>query len=66
MYKVVLCFADGTRDEVDEVCETYEEAYEYGMVCCSNYRSGAEILHLSNPGDYPLVEEEVDFEIIEV
>jgi hypothetical protein len=66
-YKVVMCYSDGTREEDDEICETESEADEYGQYLCSCYRQGNEILHLSNPGDYPLDENgEVDFEIIEV
>ncbi len=34
----------------------------------SNYVAGGEVLHLSNPGDYPLNEDDadVDFNVIEV
>ena len=52
-YKVVMHYPDGT-----------EEAGSYG---CSCYREGGEILNLSNPGDYPLDEDDdCDFEVIEV
>ena len=66
-YKVVMCYSDGTREEEDEVFEMESEADEYGLYLCSCYHQGKEILNMSNPGDYPLdEEEEVDFEIIEV
>ncbi|SEM22691.1 hypothetical protein SAMN04487770_12943 [Butyrivibrio sp. ob235] len=47
--------------------DTEQEAEEHGLYLCSCYNLGAETLNLSNPGDYPLDEEDdVDFEIIEV
>ncbi|MFT3834398.1 MAG: hypothetical protein QM711_13925 [Micropruina sp.] len=66
-YKVVMQYDDGSSEIDDEVFDTEEEAQAYGLVCVSNYSTGAEVLHLSNPGDYPLNEdEEVDFEVVEV
>jgi hypothetical protein len=40
----------------------------FGLEQCDNYDVGGEVLHMSNPGDYPLNEDddEVDFEVIEV
>ena len=32
----------------------------------SNIETGAEVLHLSNPGDYPVEDDNSDFEVIEV
>jgi len=63
MYKIVF---DGYEE--DEIYETYEEAEEAAWVMVDNFNAGAEILAMSNPGDY---EEEMDgatadFEIIEV
>jgi hypothetical protein len=68
MYKVVMKYPDGTTEEDDEVFETEEEANAYGGDQCGNYVLGGEILHMSNPGDYPLKEddEDVDFDVIEV
>lgn len=44
-------YSDGTNEEQDEVFDTEE----------------AEILNLSNPGDYPLDDYEApDFEIVEI
>ena len=40
---------------------------EYGGYLCGCYHEGAELLSSSNPGDYPLDDDDdVDFEIIEV
>lgn len=36
----------------DEVFDTEDEAKEYALYLCSCARTGAEILHWSNPGDY--------------
>ena len=67
MFKVVMRYPDGTEEEEDEVFETEAEADEHGLYMCSCYKQGGEILNMSNPGDYPLDEDdEADFEIIEV
>lgn len=66
-YQVIMRFSDGTTEEDEEVFDTEEEANQYGLVQVSNYRSGADILHQSNPGDNPLDDDdEVDFEVVSV
>lgn len=63
-YKIIF---DG--EEQDEVFDTEKAADEYGLYLCSCSRLGAEILHMSNPGDYDYDEEtfeESEYEIIEV
>lgn len=66
-YKIAMYYSDGTEDEQDEVFNTEEEAVDYAGYLCGCYHEGAEILNMSNPGDYPLDEDyDVDFEIIEV
>ncbi len=65
-YRVVMQYSDGSTEEDDEVFETEDEANEHGLYMVSCTSLGGEILHMSNPGDYPLSNEEVDFEIIEV
>lgn len=62
-YKVLF---DGEMQ--DEVFDSYEAAEEYALYLCSCSRTGAEILNLSNPGDYPYDEdsfEDPEYEIIE-
>lgn len=62
-YKVIF---DG--EELEEVFDTEEEAEDHALYLCSCTRTGAEILHLSNPGDYDYDEdtfESPDYEIIE-
>lgn len=60
-------YSDGTEDEQDEVFDTEVAALDYAGYLCGCYHEGAEILNMSNPGDYPLDEDDdVDFEIIEV
>jgi hypothetical protein len=66
MYKVVMNYSDGTSEEDDEIFESESEANDYGLVQLSNMHTGAEVLHMSNPGDYPLEEDDSDFEVIEV
>lgn len=52
----------------DAIFDTEEEAEAAGLEACSNTRAGADILNLSNPGDYPEDGDsiEVDYEIIEI
>ena len=53
----------------DEVFDTEEDADEYGLYLRSCSRTGAEILHMSNPGDYEYDEdtfEAPDYEVIEI
>ena len=62
-YKIIF------EDELqDEVFDTEEDAEEYALYLCSCSREGAEILNMSNPGDYDYDEnnwESPDYEIIE-
>ncbi len=49
----------------DEIFNTEE----YALYMCSCSREGAEILHMSNPGDYDYDEddyEDPDYEIVEI
>ena len=46
-FKVIF---DG--EECDEIFDTEEDAEEYALYLSSCSREGAEILHMSNPGDY--------------
>ena len=66
-YKIIMQYPDGVNEEQDEVFETEESAVEYANYLVSCSQVGAEILNLSNPGDYPLDDyEDPDFEIIEI
>ena len=52
----------------DEVFDTWEEADDYALYLVSCARTGAETLHMSNPGDYDYDEdnyEDPEYEIIE-
>ncbi len=51
----------------DEEFSTEEAAEEYARYLCACAREGAEILHLSNPGDYDADDyDEPEYEIVEV
>lgn len=50
----------------DYIFDTEEEAEEHALYLASCTREGAEILHMSNPGDYDEDDYEADYEIIEV
>ena len=65
-YKVVINYPDGTSEEDDAVFETEAEADAFGLDTVSCYALGGEILHMSNPGDYPLSDDRADFEVVEV
>ena len=66
-YKVLMHYSDGTDEEDDTIFDSQEGAEEYGLYLCGCTAEGAEILNLSNPGDYPIDEDdETDFEVIEV
>ena len=65
-YWFTLEFADGSsEDETNEGhgYDTYEEAEEEAIEWISNYHAGNEVLNLSDPGDWPLDEEEVEYTI---
>lgn len=50
----------------DEEFSTEEQAEEYARYLCSCAREGAEVLHLSNPGDYDADDyNEPEYEIVE-
>lgn len=66
MYKVVMRYPDGSSEEEDEIFETEAEAQEHGIEQVSNFRTGGEVLHMSNPGDYPLDDEDADFDVVEI
>lgn len=63
-YKV--SWEDGGMADEDEVFETEAEAEAYALDQISNFHTGAEVLHMSNPGDYPEDDgEDPEYEIIE-
>lgn len=63
-YKVLF---DGELE--DDVFDSEEAADEHGLYLCSCSRLGAEILHMSNPGDYEYDKdtfEEPEYTIVEI
>ena len=55
-------------EEQEETFSSYEDAEEYGVYLQGCERQGAEIMNMSNPGDYDYDEdsfESPDFEIVE-
>lgn len=50
----------------DEVFDTEEDAQEYASHLSGCTKLGAEILHMSNPGDYPEDDSDPEYEIIEI
>ena len=61
-YKILF---DGEFE--DEVFDSEEAADDYALYLVSCSRNGAEIMNMSNPGDYPLDDfYEPEYEIVEV
>lgn len=63
-YKIIMY-----GEAEDDIFSSEEEAEEYALYLCSCARTGAEILHWSNPGDYDYDEdtfEEPEYEIVEI
>ena len=50
----------------DEVFNSEEDAEEYALYLCSCTRTGAEILHMSNPGDYDYDEDSFEYSEYEI
>lgn len=66
-YKVLILYQDGTEEEDEYVYDTYEEAHERGCDILTDFATGAEVLNMSNPGDYPMeLMEDPDFQVIQV
>lgn len=66
-YIIVINNADGTTEELDEIFDDEELAEEYATYYIGCGKVGAEILNLSNPGDYSLDDYvESEYEIYEV
>ncbi len=63
MFKVVMIYPDGTREEEDEVFETEAEAREYGDEQVNNFASGAEVLELAGRS---YDDRDADYEVIVV
>lgn len=77
-YKYVLKFSDGEElDSLEEYGDdnfqgtfsSYSDAAEEALYACGCARQGAEILHMSNPGDYDYDDEtweSPEYEIVEI
>jgi len=64
MFSVVIKYSDGTEERQDETFDTWGEADEYGLYLVSCCRTGNEVLHMSNPGDYQIDEGGADYEVV--
>lgn len=60
-YKILF---DGEFE--DEVFDSEEEAEDYALYLSSCTKEGAEILNLSNPGDYEDDDYDDDYEVVKV
>ena len=65
-YKVIMHYSNGISEEEEDIFDTEDDAEEYALYLISCGKEGAEILNLSNPGDYDLDDyDEPVFEIVE-
>ena len=66
LFKYVLTFPNGdildSQEEDDETFSSYEDAEDAALYAISCSKTGAEILHMSNPGDYDEYGEDDEFE----
>ena len=60
-YKVIF-----NGEEIETIFDTEEEAEEHALYLCSCAELGAEILHMSNPGDYDEDDYDEEYEIVEI
>lgn len=66
-HRVLILYPDGRDEEEEALFDSEDQALEAAEDVCSCYNLGAEILNMSNPGDYPFDgDAECGFEIIEV
>lgn len=67
-FKVEMQYSDGSSELDDDVFETEGEAEDHGVYLLSCHKLGSEILHESNPGDYPDPADidEPNFRVVEV
>lgn len=63
-YKVVMIRSDGSREDLDEVFDSYEEASDYARESYNDFSSGAEVLDLA--GETYTDPADVDFEVEEI
>ena len=64
-YMFKLVFGNGEVEEFDDIFDSEEDATEAASYAAACQREGAELEHMSNPGDYPDDEVDVDYEVFE-
>lgn len=62
---VAVVFTDEERIEADRFYKTKRSAEDAALEIISNWELGAELLHMSNPGDNPMPYEQVGVDYIE-
>lgn len=66
IFKPYLLFENGEEEDLEEEFDNEQDAVDYGFQSVSDYHYGMEILHMSNPGDYPEENEDVRVLIREI
>ena len=65
-YQVIIHWGDGEDYIEEETYDSEQEAEERAWYLLSCAKTGNEILHMSNPGDNPLGDDEASYEIVEL
>ena len=65
-YKVTMIYPYGAEDEIEGTFDSYEDAMEAVNDYCTDYNAGGEVLHLSDPDEYPETWDELDYRIDEI
>ncbi|MDG4964801.1 hypothetical protein [Lactococcus lactis] len=63
-YKVVMISSDGSREDLDEVFDSYEEASDYARESYNDFSTGAEVLELA--GESYIDSTSIEFEVEEI
>ncbi|ATC62065.1 hypothetical protein [Pseudolactococcus raffinolactis] len=63
-YRVVMVDTDGSKEEMDEIFDNYDDAIEYANESYNDFITGAEVLELAgesfeDPDDVEFVVEEI-------
>ncbi len=68
-FRAIVTYPGGEEEILEDLFDTEEEAREAALYAISCWDTGAEILNMSNPGDYPYDPDDVndaEYEIEEV
>ena len=59
-YRAVVTFPDGDEMTLEELFDNEDDASQAALNAISDWDTGAEVLNMSNPGDYYYDENDID------